>query len=663
MTTESTDASSPARAPDGPGVNRWLGVLDPVFQVDSAGVIAWANPAATALLGRHVSPVVGARASEVFPDAFGATFGRECAKALRQGVILRFEAQYLPQNTWLEVHLYPGSDTGTTVLMHDTADRRRDADLVEDHALVLEQIARGRDIRGVLESITGLVERHGNGLLAAVFEADPYGQALRAAVGPSLPPDYLLSVNRLDLRPDGSPIGQSAFTLKPIHIADLVADPCEPRFRESALRHGLRACWAVPIISSDKARLGVLAVYRRESGQPAAWQHRLLQTAANLAGIALERQLIDANLRQKEAEYRAIVETVQDALIVADTEGYIVEVNPAASRIHDSSYDQLLGKQAMSLIRPDYHGVVRRLLDEVRQGREYNAQIVCIRRDGSSFPAEVDAGPFLFKGQRHVLAVVRDVTQRKRMEDNLRRTEERLRTVANGAPLVLFSLDLNGVFTLSEGQALAAIGLRPGDVVGRNALELYAHDPSIVENLKQALAGEPRRFVAELSERVFETIVRPLRGHRGEIVGAVGVAIDTTEQTLTEEALAESEERFRAAFHQAPIGAAHTSLDGIVLRANEPLAAMLGSTPQEIVGRRLREWFTDEADRTADESDVRTVRDGTTGTSAIRTLRGAENRPFRAVVSLSVVRGRQGEAKHLVCAVTPMPAGVAGDAA
>ncbi|QOV88331.1 PAS domain S-box protein [Humisphaera borealis] len=640
-------------------------ISDPVFHIDENGIVTHANPAAVAMLSRHTDPVIGASSQHIFPDAFGATFNRDAIRAIRFGLEVRFEEQYLPLNTWLEVHIYPNAG-GATVLLHDTADRRRDADLVEDHARVLEQIARGRPTKGVLEAITGLVERHGNGLVAAVFAADRNvpstrnvpgtSDVLRAAVGPGLPPDYLLSVDRLEVRPDGSPVGQSVFTLKSVILSDLLVEPCEPKFRESAVKHGLRSCWATPIVSTSGARLGALAVYRREPGRPTSDQFRLLQTAANLAGIALDTQWKDADLREKEQEYRSIVETVQDALIVADMQGTIVEVNPAASRMQGSEYDALLGKQAMDLVRPDYHGVVRRLLDEVRQGREYHAEIVCTRRDGSSFPAEVTAVPFAFKGQRHLLAVVRDATPRKKMEDSLRRTEERLRTVVNGAPLVLFSLDRAGVFTLSEGQALSGIGLRPGEVVGKSAFDLYGSHPGIVDNLKLALSGEPRRFSSELSERTFETIVRPLRSHRGEIVGAVGVSIDTTEQTLTEEALAESEERFRASFHQAPIGAAHTSLDGVVLRVNEPLAAMLGLTPQEVVGRRLREWLADDAEREQDADAVRQLLSGALRvTATVRTLRGQEGVGIRAVFSLSLVRGRQGETRHLVYAITPLP--------
>jgi PAS domain S-box-containing protein len=200
------------------------------------------------------------------------------------------------------------------------------------------------------------------------------------------------------------------------------------------------------------------------------------------------------------------------------------------------------------------------------------------------------------------------------------------------------------------------MGLRPGEMVGRNALEIYADNAQIIDNLKLALAGEPSRFVAEWAERVYETIVRPLRSHSGEIVGVVGVAIDTTEQAMTAEALAESEDRFRASFHQAPLGAAHASLDGIVLRANEPLAELLGVLPQEVVGKRLRDWYASDADIQEDSATVQMLlSEPLPRVSSVRVMKSDAGDSIRVVVSLSIIRDRKGEQKHLVYTVTPLP--------
>jgi PAS domain S-box-containing protein len=451
-----------------------------------------------------------------------------------------------------------------------------------------------------------------------------------------------------------SPAGQVAFSGRSAGFADLLTEPVDPAFKQESLRHGFRANWAVPILAADSNILGVLSVWRREPGRPSPLQDELIKAATHLAGIALERQQSESDLQQAEQEYRAIFETVQDGLIVTDGQGFVAEVNPAACTMHGSDRAALVGRPAAELVRADYHGLLRRLLDDVRQGREFQGELACTRRDGSSFPAEITAVALKYKGHRHVLAVVRDVSSRKRMEDSLRRTEDRLRTIVNGAPLVVFTLDKAGVFTLSEGQALSAIGLRPGDVLGQSVFDLYGDSTTIIDNIRMALSGEPRRFVGEVGERVFETTVRPMRSPRGEIVGVSGVAVDVTEHTFALEALRESEERFRASFGQSPLAIAHATVDGRFIRVNERLAALLNDVPDALPGRRLCEWYA-PFDATADDSAVRDLLAGERDVAAaIRPFRLPDGSIGRAAVHMSLVRGRSGEPRQLIYVVTPI---------
>jgi PAS domain S-box-containing protein len=154
---------------------------------------------------------------------------------------------------------------------------------------------------------------------------------------------------------------------------------------------------------------------------------------------------------------------------------------------------------------------------------------------------------------------------------------------------------------------------------------------------------------------VFEIAARPLRSPRGEIIGAVGVAIDVTEQAIARQALRESEERFGATFHQAPIGIAHLSLDGRILRANARLASLLGTDAGLLAGRRLSDWY-DPPGPAEDEAAVRTLLSGgRTAWDAVRILRRPDEPSSRAAVSLSVIRGAQGEAKLVIVMVTPLP--------
>ncbi len=129
-----------------------------------------------------------------------------------------------------------------------------------------------------------------------------------------------------------------------------------------------------------------------------------------------------------------------------------------------------------------------------------------------------------------------DITEYRRTQEALRRIEERLRTVVGAAPIVLFALDHHGVFTLSEGEGLAALGLGPGQAVGRSIFELFRNAPQLIGSVRRALAGEAFTTSVEIDSLHFDTRFTPIWGD-GRVTGVIGVANDITERKRASERL------------------------------------------------------------------------------------------------------------------------------
>jgi len=127
--------------------------------------------------------------------------------------------------------------------------------------------------------------------------------------------------------------------------------------------------------------------------------------------------------------------------------------------------------------------------------------------------------------------------ERKRAEEALRESEERIQTVVSNAPIVMWALDKEGIFTLSEGLGLKALGLRPGEVVGQSVFDVYRDVPKILEDNRRALAGESFVSIVEAGKLVFESHYSPIRDENGEVIGMIGVSTDITERKRAEEAL------------------------------------------------------------------------------------------------------------------------------
>jgi len=116
-----------------------------------------------------------------------------------------------------------------------------------------------------------------------------------------------------------------------------------------------------------------------------------------------------------------------------------------------------------------------------------------------------------------------------------RGTEFLLRKVIENAPIVLWAIDAEGKFTLGEGRALAALGVKPGQSVGASVFELYKDEPVVLANVRRGLAGEEFSAVVRVGGRVYETMNVPLRDEAtDEVTGLLGVSIDVTERDRAE---------------------------------------------------------------------------------------------------------------------------------
>ena len=117
-----------------------------------------------------------------------------------------------------------------------------------------------------------------------------------------------------------------------------------------------------------------------------------------------------------------------------------------------------------------------------------------------------------------------------------------LATVVRGAPIVLWAIDNHGVFLLSEGRGLEPLGLKPGEVVGESAFDLYFNHPQVLEDLTRALDGEAVTSTADVGDLTFDTRSAPIRDADGRQIGVIGVSTDVTDRECAARELARSRE-------------------------------------------------------------------------------------------------------------------------
>ncbi|GIW79871.1 MAG: hypothetical protein KatS3mg105_1678 [Gemmatales bacterium] len=145
--------------------------------------------------------------------------------------------------------------------------------------------------------------------------------------------------------------------------------------------------------------------------------------------IGISRDITDRKRLEQiksEEQYRAVFQTVTDALFVLTPEGRFVDINPAACRMHQYSKEEFLSLSPLEIIHPDSHEDFKQALTNIFSGASFSCEARHRRKDGTWFDIEVHAVPFTYGGKEHLLAIVHDISERKRTEKTLRELSKRL---------------------------------------------------------------------------------------------------------------------------------------------------------------------------------------------------------------------------------------------
>jgi PAS domain S-box-containing protein len=245
-------------------------------------------------------------------------------------------------------------------LQVDISERKRAEALMAGDNLVLEMIAAGGLAPRVLDAVCRLVETQGDGMLSALLLVE--GDRLRIAAAPSLPAEIVAALDGTRIGPDDAGCGMAAFRRQPVVVDDAADDARWTRDRALVMRHGLRAGWSVPVLDAAGDVLAVLVAYGRTPHRldDTAW--RLIERAARLAGIAIERVRAEEALRLSEQRYRTLVTNIPDVAWLVDRDGNILFMSPNVEKIGGYSAEEIYraGRAGwFGRVHPDDQPIVR----------------------------------------------------------------------------------------------------------------------------------------------------------------------------------------------------------------------------------------------------------------------------------------------------------------
>ena len=253
-------------------------------------------------------------------------------------------------------------------------------------------------------------------------------------------------------------------------------------------------------------------------------------------------------LTDSEEMFRAISTSAIDAIMLADEGGKIVYWNPAAERIFGYSREEAVGKDVLNLlIPPQDHSFKPKFVEQLQGSRQIKGKTVeftALRKDGREFPAELSANLLRFKGTSCLLGIVRDVSERRRMEDELKQERDMLEAVSEniGAGLAIISEDYR---ILWANKLLKQIN---GDCEGKMCYSTFNRLTDICPDcgVKKVFDNGVPLDIHEYSNQDdkgntfwVELIVTPIKDEKGNVIAALELAVNITERRIMQNKLAE----------------------------------------------------------------------------------------------------------------------------
>jgi PAS domain S-box-containing protein len=207
------------------------------------------------------------------------------------------------------------------VIIRDITERKQGEALLAGEKRLLEMIATGVELKEILNALCLIIEEQRSGTLASVLLLNPDGAHLDVVAGPSLPKEWTQQMEKLPIGPCAGSCGTAAYRGSPVIVSDIATDPLwnVPEHRASALRHGLRASWSNPVLSSKGKVLGTFCMYYRQPRSPNSQDLEQIELATHLVRIAIERDRAEDALRASEQLARGQVEALTYSLDVLAT--------------------------------------------------------------------------------------------------------------------------------------------------------------------------------------------------------------------------------------------------------------------------------------------------------------------------------------------------------
>jgi len=288
-----------------------------------------------------------------------------------------------------------------------------------------------------------------------------------------LPEAFIRRVLRMPLTPP--PVQIVLDQREPIEIAEI-----SPAMRELLRTHGIRHAFSFPLRARGTL-FGFLNFASTRTTAPEEADIQALWVLVSEIESLFFRLYSEKALRENEERYRTLWESALDGIVlheltVSPGQGRFLDANDCACRMLGYTHEEILAMSLWDIVAPGEEKVIPELAARVRQADRMLFEMTLVAKDGRRVPVEVNSS-LVQLGERHVtLAIIRDVTERRRAAQALRESEERFNAFMDRSPAIAWMKDEQGRYVYLSQSYMKRFGKRPEEWQGKTVFDLWPRE-------------------------------------------------------------------------------------------------------------------------------------------------------------------------------------------